>query len=68
MKVIVTSQAERDLNEIGAYIAADNRRAAVRVLTAIRARIRRLARFPLAGPLIAIERRPELRRVVWRNY
>jgi toxin ParE1/3/4 len=68
VKVIVTPQAEHDLDEIGAYIARDNRKAAVRILTVIRTRLRRLRKFPRAGQALGLLDHPDLRRIVFGNY
>ena len=55
-KVVLTEDAERDLEDIWLTIAADNLPAATRMVRAIGARIDRLAEHPRLGP-----RRPDLR-------
>jgi len=54
-RVLRSSAAERDLEEIWLTIAADNPPAATRVVRAIGARIDQLARHPRLGP-----RRPDI--------
>lgn len=49
-RVTRTDQAEQDLLEIWAYVAADNPRAADRLLDRIDAAARVLADFPRLGP------------------
>jgi plasmid stabilization system protein ParE len=44
----MTPVAERDLDAIGAYIRKDDPRAAVRFLTTLRVRLRRIGNFPKA--------------------
>ena len=46
---VLTPRAERDLNQIWDYIAADNLRAANRVLKALESAMRKLAQNPLLG-------------------
>ena len=45
-RIVVTRQAERNLEEIGDYIALDNPRKAHETLLRLRSRIERLAVFP----------------------
>ena len=54
-KVFFTSQAERDLEEIADFIAADNPSRAVSFIREIRERCAKIAEAPLAYPA-----RPEL--------
>jgi toxin ParE1/3/4 len=49
MRIVWTEPASRDLEDIGDYIAKDNPAAARRVVRAIEAAVRRLARFPHSG-------------------
>jgi toxin ParE1/3/4 len=49
MRIVWTEPASRDLEEIGDYIAKDNPAAARRVIRAVEAAVRRLARFPHSG-------------------
>ena len=51
MRIVWTEPASRDLEDIGDYIAKDNPAAARRVVRAIEAAARRLARFPQVGAL-----------------
>jgi len=46
---VLTPRAERDLNQIWDYIAADNLRAANRVLKALESAMRKLAQNPSLG-------------------
>ncbi len=55
MRVVLSNQAEADLEEIGDYIAADNPARAVSFVREIREHCRRIAPAPLAYPA-----RPEL--------
>jgi toxin ParE1/3/4 len=49
MRIVWTEPASRDIEDIGDYIAKDNPAAARRVVRAIEAAVRRLARFPHSG-------------------
>jgi toxin ParE1/3/4 len=49
MRIVWSEPASRDLEEIGEYIAKDNPAAARRVVRAVEAAVRRLARFPHSG-------------------
>lgn len=68
MKVIITPVAQRDLDAIGAYISKDDPRAAVRFLTTLRVRLRRIGNFPKAGRGVELPGYQALRRVIWRQY
>ena len=66
-RIVVTARAERDLEDIWLAIAADEPRAATRVVRAIAARIETLAIFPRMGPQHS-DVRPDLRALVQRPY
>lgn len=55
MRVVLSNQAEIDLEEIGDYIAADNPARAVSFVHELRVHFERIAQTPLAYP-----QRPEL--------
>ena len=67
MRCLLSPLAERDLEEIGDYIARDAPLRAISFIREVRERCARIASAPLAAPL-----RPELgegvRMVVFRNY
>jgi plasmid stabilization system protein ParE len=52
MIVELTSEAERDLEEIGDYIARDNPRRALSLVEELRAKCLDLANVPLGYPLV----------------
>ncbi|MGB0127213.1 MAG: type II toxin-antitoxin system RelE/ParE family toxin [Rhodocyclaceae bacterium] len=54
-RVVLSVQAERDLEEIGDYIAGDSPQRALAFISALRAHCDRIARAPFAYPA-----RPEL--------
>jgi toxin ParE1/3/4 len=64
MKVILAEGAQRDLREIGDFIAEDNLRAARRPVVALRSASLDLAQFPTKFPIVgqrdglSIRRRP----------
>ena len=49
IRLVFSEPAESDLDDIAAFIAADNPAVAIRVLSAIHAAARRLAEFPGIG-------------------
>ncbi len=51
MQYRFSRQAERDIEEIGDFIARDNPRRAITFIAELRARIRQIAEFPRAAPL-----------------
>ncbi|HEY8020485.1 MAG TPA: type II toxin-antitoxin system RelE/ParE family toxin [Thermoanaerobaculia bacterium] len=63
-----TSQAQRDLSEIGTYIARDNPAAAHRWTARLRDRARRAALNPAAGRMVPERERPDLREVFVGSY
>jgi toxin ParE1/3/4 len=66
MRVIVTPLAARDYADIEEHISAENPKAAIRVLRAIRTRIHRLRTFPESGQ--PVPGFADLRRVVCGPY
>jgi len=65
-QVIFAPEAERDLDEIIAYIAQDSPEAARRFGAELAAQARSLASLPYRGALVA--RRPGTRRLLHRQY
>jgi toxin ParE1/3/4 len=51
MRLRFSRQAERDIEEIGDFIARDNPRRAVTFIAELRDRCRRIVEFPRAAPL-----------------
>ncbi len=68
MKLRWSRQAQRDLLEIGRYIAKDGRAAARRWVERLRQRARQAAAYPHAGRIVPEHSRPELREVLLRSY
>ena len=56
IRVVITTQAERDIEDIWLAVAVNNPRAATRIARAIAQRINMLAEFPRLGT-----RRPDIR-------
>ncbi len=68
MKLRWSRQAQRDLLEIGRYIAKDDRAAARRWVERLRQRARQAAEHPKAGRIVPEHARPQLREVLLRSY
>ncbi len=68
MKLRWSRRSQKDLLEIGRYIAKDNRRAASKWLERLRKRARQAAEHPLSGRMVPEHSRPDLREVLLRNY
>ncbi len=68
MKLRWSQQAQRDLLEIGRYIARDDRAAARRWVERLRQRARLAAEHPRAGRIVPEYARPELREVLLGSY
>ena len=68
MKVVLTAEAEHDLETIGDYIARDDPAAAIRFIRAIRKRCLALADFPERFPLVPRYAAQGVRRLAMGNY
>lgn len=68
MKVVFTRSAERDLEEIGDWIAENNPDRAVSFVVELREACRAIGSRPRAYPLVEKERDPTLRRKIQGNY
>ncbi len=68
MKVVLTEQAQSDLERIGDAIAGDSPRRAVTFVAELREKCATLATTPKAFPVIARYRRMAIRRRVHGNY
>lgn len=68
MKVLITAEAERDLERIVDYIAQDNPPRALSFIEELRDKCLGLADTPLAFPLVARYERFGVRRRVHGNY
>lgn len=68
MKLRWTGRARRDLVEIGAYIARDNRGAARRWVERLRERARKAAGAPRTGRVVPELGRDEVREVFLETY
>ncbi|MBK9265882.1 MAG: type II toxin-antitoxin system RelE/ParE family toxin [Polyangiaceae bacterium] len=68
MKVEFSPTAEADLDEIAAYIARDNVRAAERWVDKLVQAARDVAHAPLAGRMVPELQDPKIREVLVRNY
>lgn len=68
MIVIFTDEAERDLEQIGDYIAQDNPRRALTFLMELSRKCEELAKTPLGWPLVARYEQHGIRRRVHGNY
>jgi plasmid stabilization system protein ParE len=68
MIVQVSAEAERDLEEIGDYIARDNPARAIAVLQQLRAKCLGLAEFPERFPLVPRYERDGVRHRVHGDY
>jgi toxin ParE1/3/4 len=66
-RIVITAQAERDLEDIWLAIAANNPRAATRIVRTIGRKIGLLADFPRLGTRRP-DIRPEMRMMVRRPY
>jgi len=67
IRIVITARAERDLEDIWLTIAANNPRAATRIVRAIGKKIDLLADFPRIGTRRP-DIRPEMRMMVQRPY
>lgn len=68
MKVALSYNAERDLEEIGDWIAQDNPERAVSFVAELREACRAIGSSPRGNPLVDRARDPTLRRKVYGNY
>jgi toxin ParE1/3/4 len=68
MKVVFTDEAETNLEIIGDYIALDNPVRAASFVDEIRDRVKDVAIFPEAYPVVGRYRAYEVRRVVFGSY
>ena len=68
MIVVLTDQAETDLEEIGDWIARDDPRRALTFVAEIRETCERLAESPRAFPVVPQHGNRGIRRRVFRNY
>jgi plasmid stabilization system protein ParE len=67
-KIIISSSAEKDLEDIVTYIARHNPDAAARLGYALIARAEGLANFPELGRIVPEFSRPHLRELSHRSY
>ncbi|MCI0376594.1 MAG: type II toxin-antitoxin system RelE/ParE family toxin [Gemmataceae bacterium] len=63
-----SARAKADLGEIGNYIAQDNRRAARKFISRLRASVRRLRDSPEGGSVVEEAGIPDIREIVFGNY
>lgn len=68
MIVVLTDEAEADLEQIGDYIAADSPRRAVTFVQELVKRCQRLAEMPRAFPLVARYEHSGIRRRPYGEY
>lgn len=68
MKVLLTAEAESDLEQIGDYIALDNPRRALSFILELRDKCMSLASLYLAFPLVSRYAHNGIRRRVHENY
>ena len=68
MIVVLTAEAEADLERIGDHIAERNPARAITFVDELRARCERLADAPQAFPLVARYQKTGLRRRMYSNY
>jgi addiction module RelE/StbE family toxin len=68
MKVLLTNEAEADLERIGDYIALDNPRRALSFVLELRDKCMSLASLYLAFPLVSRYEHNGIRRRVHENY
>ena len=68
MKVVLSDQAEADLETIADWIAKDSPRRAVAFVGELKARCGALARFPARYPVIVKRNARAIRRCVHRNH
>jgi toxin ParE1/3/4 len=68
MKVRWTSRANRDVVEIGDYIAADDVDAAIRWLERLLERVKQASRMPRAGRVVPELGRDDIREVIYGAY
>jgi len=68
MIVVITGEAEADLEEIGDWIAEDNPLRAITFVQALREKCLALATTPLGFPLVPRYERLGVRRRPWRDY
>jgi plasmid stabilization system protein ParE len=68
MIVVISAEAERDLEAIGDYIARDNPQRAISFVREIREQCVQLAEMPAAAPLVSRYQRYGVRRHVHGNY
>jgi toxin ParE1/3/4 len=68
MIVVITHEAEADLEQIGDHIAADNSRRAVTFVQELREKCAALAHAPCAYPLVARHEHAGVRRRPYGSY
>lgn len=68
MRLWWSRRAQQDLERIGAYIAADNPKAARRWIEQLRTRARKAAATPGTGRRVPEYARDDVREVLHRNY
>ena len=68
MRIYWTKRARSDLSKIGAYIAADNPRAARRLLAGLQERARQIAPNPFLGRMVPEFTRGDIRELIEGNY
>lgn len=67
-RVVWTERSQRDLLEIGRYIAQDKRNAARRWVGLLRDRARQAAQFPKSGRRVPELGREDIRELIERGY
>lgn len=67
-KVIISAQAERDLHEIVAFIAADNPAAAERFGLRLISEAEAVGLYPMAGRMVPEFDEPTIRERVFKSY
>lgn len=68
MKFVVTDEAQADIERIAAYIVADSRRAASRLVAQLRERFREIKERPRASAFVTGFEGRQIRRKVHGNY
>lgn len=68
MRLRWTKKAQKDLKEIGRYIATDNPQAARQWIAHIKERAKKLIETPRAGRVVPEIEREDIREVIERNY
>jgi toxin ParE1/3/4 len=68
LRLVIAPRAERDLDEIFAFVAADNEAAAVQILRQIEQKTFRLLERPFMGPQVHFPKWPGLRKMTSAPY